>query len=59
MRLFLAILAALVIAAIALALGTRETMRTHDACIAAGGEPVYDHDGFRCMRDGAEIEVSP
>jgi hypothetical protein len=61
MRLFLAVLAALIIAAIALALGARETMRTHDACIAAGGEPVYDHDGFRCLKAGTVIdpEVSP
>jgi hypothetical protein len=36
-------------------------MRTHDACIAAGGEPVYDHDGFRCLKAGTAIdpEVAP
>jgi hypothetical protein len=58
-HLIIAVLYAIAIAVIALVLGHRQTVAAHDACIAAGGNPTYDHDGFRCMRDGAEIEVSP
>jgi hypothetical protein len=58
-NLLIAILVATALAAAALILGSRQTREHHDACIAAHGTPTYDHDGFRCMRDGAEIEVSP
>jgi hypothetical protein len=50
---------AIAIAAIALILGSRQTAHDRESCVAAGGEPTYDHDGFRCMRDGKQIEVSP
>jgi hypothetical protein len=50
---------AIAIAAFALILGSRQTAHDRESCIAAGGEPTYDHDGFRCMRDGSAIEVTP
>jgi hypothetical protein len=55
----IALLFAIAIAVAALILGSRQTREGHDACIAAGGTPNYDHDGFRCMRDGKQIEVAP
>jgi hypothetical protein len=58
-NLLIAILFAIAIAAIALILGSRHTAHDRESCIAAGGEPTYDHDGFRCMRDGSAIEVTP
>jgi hypothetical protein len=55
----IAFLVAIALAAAALILGSRQTREHRDACIAAGGTPTYDHDGFRCMRDGRQIEVTP
>jgi hypothetical protein len=58
-NLLIAILVAIALAAAALIVGSRQTREHHDACIAAHGTPTYDHDGFRCMRDGRQIEVTP
>jgi hypothetical protein len=58
-RLLLVVLCVVAFAVAALVAGYRQTAEAHAACIAAGGAPVYDHDGFRCMRAGKQIEVSP
>jgi hypothetical protein len=58
-RLWLIVAAVTLVSVIALAFSARVGQRLRAECEAAGGSSHWDRDGYRCIKDGQSLEVSP
>jgi hypothetical protein len=58
-RLWLVIVAVTVASVIAFVCAQRDGERKRIACEALGGSSHWDRDGYRCLRKGQSLEVSP